>query len=169
MDLKEYAKYGLRRSRWFTSSILKSLEGDDWFFQPNPECHHALWIVGHLGLADNHFASTFRPDADRKPNGWANLFWFGSELKDDRSCYPSIDDVRSFFDERREFLIDLIDDLTAEEISAAAPPPDAMNPIAGAPNMGQLLIFASTHENLHAGQLTTIHRMLGNPPLFSPT
>ena len=169
MEFKTQARYALETSRWFTERILENFTEDDhWFYQVHPRANHALWIVAHLGLADNMFASRFREDQASKPEGWDELFWFGSELKDDRSAYPSADDVLAYFRERREVLLDVLDNVTYEELSAEGPPKDAPSPIAGAPSIGHLFLFCARHESIHAGQLTVAHRGLGNAPMFAP-
>lgn len=169
MDLKTHAKYSLERSRWLTEQLLESFKTeDDWFYQAHPDANHAMWIVGHLGLADNMFASRFREQLASKPDGWDDLFWFGSELKSDRSAYPPNEEVLAYFRDRRQTLLNMIDDLTDEELAAPAPPPNEPSPIAGAPCIGHILLFAASHESIHAGQLTVARRGLGNAPLFSP-
>jgi uncharacterized damage-inducible protein DinB len=169
MDLKSHASYAVQRARWLSEQLLESFKtDDDWFFQVHSKANHATWIVGHLGLADNMFISKFRDNLAVKPDGWDDLFWFGSDLKEDRSAYPARDELLAYFRERRATLVEMIDDLSDEELSAPAPPADELSPIAGAPCVGHLLLFAAIHENTHIGQLTVAHRGLGNPPLFSP-
>ena len=166
MDQKAHIGYMLGRSRWMTEQLLESFKtDDDWFYQPHPQANFALWIVAHLGLADNAFASRFRPDRGSKPDGWDELFWFGSELKDDRSAYPSPAEVLAYFKERREVLLSVVEELTEDELNAEAPGPDERSPIAGAPNLGHLLMFAAYHEGVHTGQLTVAHRGLGHKPI----
>ena len=81
MDLREHAKYGLMRTRWLTNTVMESLQSeDDWFYQIGPKSNHAIWICGHLGLADNMFLSRFFEDRATKPDGWsqASVELFGS-------------------------------------------------------------------------------------------
>ncbi|MFP6692842.1 MAG: DinB family protein [Pirellulales bacterium] len=167
MHLKLHAQYALQRARGLLEQLLESFKtDDDWFFQVHPQANHATWIVGHLGLADNMFITCFRENLATKPDGWDDLFWFGSQLKENHSVYPPRAELLAYLRDRRERLIDMIVGLTDEEL--AAPAPDEMSPIAGAPCVGHLLLFAALHENTHIGQLTVAHRGLGNRPLFSP-
>ena len=169
MDLKKHALYGLERSRWMVEEQLKAFDTlSDWLYQPTPQANHALWVVGHLALADNMFASRFRDETAKKIDGYDECFWFGSECKSDASSYPAIDEVLAYFRERRENFNAVIADLSDDELSAAAPAADEPSPIAGAPNIGQLLLFASAHEMNHAGQLSVCRRGLGNDPVFKP-
>ena len=168
MDLKAHARYELENARRMTEGMLLSFESaDDWFYQAHPKANHALWIVAHLALADNAFLSRFRPESGHKPEGWDDLFWFGSSLHD-RSAYPSANDVLAYFRDRRRTLLEVFEQLTDEELAAPAPAPEERSPIAGAPCMGHLFIFAARHEGIHSGQLSVAHRGLGHDPLFQP-
>jgi len=169
MDFKAHAKYMLEKARWMTEQMLESFTSeDDWFYQSHEKANHAMWIVGHLALADNMFASKFREATASKPAGFDELFWFGSELQDDRSKYPSKEEVLAYFRDRRDNLMKVVDELSEEELSAAGPGAEEMSPIAGAPSIGQLLIFAAYHEGMHTGQLSVAHRGIGQGPSFAP-
>ena len=169
MDLKAHARHSLTFGRHMTASILDTFSGDDqWLYQSHPKANHAMWIVGHLGLADNAFASQFREDRAHKPEGFEELFWFGTELRSEASAYPPMAEVRQYFDERRANLLQVLEDVTEEELAAPAPPAGERSPVAGAPCMGHLFLFAAVHEAMHAGQLSVAHRGLGNAPIFSP-
>ncbi|MGI9457219.1 MAG: DinB family protein [Aeoliella sp.] len=168
MDFKAHALYSLGRSRWFVEKQLEDFKKpSDWTYQPTPQANHALWIVGHLGLADNMFASLFREASATKPDGFDECFWFGSECKPEGN--PAVDDVLAYYRERRENLTNVLSELSDAELAAAGPAEDAPSPIAGAPNMGHLFLFAAEHEMNHAGQLSVCRRGLGNDPMFKPS
>jgi uncharacterized damage-inducible protein DinB len=167
MELRDHARHALKFSRRLASGLLASFKTlEAWVFQVHPKANHALWITAHVALADNSFISKFRPALAKKPDGWDALFWFGSEPKADASLYPDPEEVLAYFHERRETLLAVLEELSDEEMHAAAPPAEARSPLAGAPNMGHAFIFASQHEAMHAGQLTVAHRALGHAPLL---
>lgn len=169
LGLREHAKHNLGLSRRMSEGIFASFTDDDqWMYQAHPKANHGLWIAGHLGLADNLFVSMFREDQGTKPEGYEDLFWFGTEIHSDRSKYPQTDEVLSYYRERRETLLKLLDDLSDEELNAPAPPADERSPLAGAPSVGYGFLFVAYHEGMHTGQLTVCHRGLGYPPLFQP-
>lgn len=169
MGLKEQAKHGLATSRRMLDAVIDGLNSDaDWFYQPTEKANHAMWVIGHLGLADNMFAAKFRPDTNKEPAGYKDLFWFGSEPSGDATKYPSVSEVLSYFRERRENLLQVLDDLSDDELNAAAPPADERSPLAGAPNLGQAFHFVAFHEGIHTGQVTVCHRGLGNAPVYQP-
>lgn len=164
MDFKTHALYGLEWSRGFIEKLIAVLDGDDWFHRVHDRANHPLWIVGHLGLADNALASKFAPGTANKPEGWDDLFWMGSRIQD-RSAYPPVDEVLAYFRERRETLLEVIKGLDDSVFEQPAPGPDEPSPIAGAPNLGEMFLFFSRHESLHGGQLSLVHRALGHAPL----
>jgi uncharacterized damage-inducible protein DinB len=165
MQLKAHARFALEFSRRLLEGILSELEGSDWFYQAHEKSNYPLWVVGHLGLADNMFINRFRPERVKKPEGWDALFWFGSQMLPS-TAYPPVDEVLAYFRERRQALLQLLEELTDAELDAPAPAPGERSPIAGAPSIGQLFLFASQHESLHAGQLTIAHRAVGKAPLI---
>ena len=62
MELKAHAFSSLNLARQLTTSLLEDFHTrEDWLHQTHPGTNHAIWIAGHLGLADNLFASKFRP------------------------------------------------------------------------------------------------------------
>ena len=169
MNLKSHAKYGLQKSRNLAGGLLVDFKTrEDWLFQPHSKANHALWVTAHIALADNNIGSVFRPDSARKPDGWDELFWFGSQLREDTSLYPDHEEVYAYYQDRRETLLEVLDELTADELSAPAPGAGGQGPLAGAPSMGFAFFFIAYHEGIHTGQLTVAHRALGNAPLFEP-
>jgi len=165
--LREHARFALGFSRRLSEGLLRCFKDrSEWLYQVHPRANHPLWIAGHLGLADNSIAARFRPGIARKPEGWDAMFWFGSQATGDSSAYPAEAEVFEYFRERRTALLAVLEELTDAELAAPAPPSGAPSPIAGAPSIGQLFIFAATHEGMHSGQLTVVHRALGHAPLF---
>jgi uncharacterized damage-inducible protein DinB len=170
MDLKAHAFSSLKLARRLTSAMLSDFNTlNDWVYQAHPQANHALWIIGHLGMADNAFITKFRPKLGDEPSGWKDKFWFGSQPIADVKHYPPIDEVLEFFDGRREVLLEVLTDLSMEELSEPAPPAEAQSPIAGAPNIGQVFFFIAYHEGMHSGQLSIARRGLGHEPLYQPS
>lgn len=167
MELRDHARHLLQFSRKFTEGLLASFKTpEDWVFQIHPKVNHAMWITGHLGLVDNSFIFRFRPDRGRKPEAWDQLFGFGSQPQPRVDVYPPVAEVQSYFRERREALLAVLDEMSEEELRAPAPAPGERSPIAGAPSIGHGFIFVAYHEGLHSGQLTVAHRALGHAPVI---
>lgn len=169
MDLKAHAFSSLKLARRLTSAMLADFNTlTDWIYQAHPDANHALWIIGHLGMADNAFISKFRPKLAEEPDGWKDIFWFGSQPNPNIKKYPPIDEVLEYFDGRRVVLLEVLEDLSMDELSAPAPPAEAQSPLAGAPNIGQVFFFIAYHEGMHSGQLSIARRGLGHSPLYQP-
>lgn len=167
MELRDHARHLLLFSRRFTEGLLASLKTpEDWVFQIHPKVNHAMWIAGHLALVDNSFLCRFRPERGHKPEGWDGLFGFGSQPQPSVAAYPPADEVLAYLRERRTALLAVLDELTEEELRAAAPAAGQRSPIAGAPSLGHAFLFIAYHEGLHSGQLTVAHRALGHAPMI---
>lgn len=111
-------------------------------------------------------AKRFRPSTAHKPAGWDELFWSGSKPTSDSDRYPAESEVLAYFRERRENFLAVLEELSDDELQAPAPAAGERSPIAGAPNIGHLFLFAGQHEAMHMGQLTVANRGLGHPPFI---
>ncbi|HEX6963378.1 MAG TPA: DinB family protein, partial [Lacipirellula sp.] len=164
---RDHARQALVFSRRLSSGLLASFRTpEDWVFQIHPKANHALWIAAHIGLVDNSITNRFRSDLTTKPEGWDALFSFGSQPKADASVYPSAEEVLAYYHDRRGVLMRVLEELSERELRGPAPAADERSPIAGAPSIGHIFIFASQHEAMHSGQLTIAHRALGHAPLI---
>lgn len=166
MSAKENILYSLTRSRRMLDGLIDSMNSpEDWVYQACPNANHPLWVVGHLGLADNMFLSKLDESQGSKPEGWDELFWFGSEVHADAGKYPSPEETIAYCRERRQKLTATIENLP-EEFFQQATPDEGM--FADAPNMAAMLEFIPYHEGVHSGQFTIAHRGLGNEPMLKP-
>lgn len=162
MEVKDNMSAMLIHARTFTEGVLAELkEEKHWFTRACPGGNHAMWITGHLAAAENAFVGLIRPEMKLDFAEYAKLFGRGSAPMDDASVYPERDDVLQVLRERRNALLQALQDCSLEDLSRAAP--------AGAPpfmtNIAKVFQGAVWHESLHSGQLTVIHRTLGNAPL----
>ena len=166
MSIKANVLYSLEQSRRMLDGLIESMSSrEDWLHQVHPASNHPLWIVGHLGLADNMFLKRLDPEAGDDKD-WDDIFWFGSEIQSESSVYPNTDEVVAYCRERRAKLLKTIQGLSDEFLDS--PTPDE-GMFADAPNMAQMLFFISYHEGIHCGQFTIAHRGLGHKPMFQPS
>lgn len=165
MSIKANIQYSLVQSRKMLDGLIEAMKTrEDWLYQAHPTANHPLWIVGHLGLADNMFLKRLDPEAG-DDRGWDDVFWFGSEIHSDSSKYPETEEVVNYCRERRAKLVETIENLPDEFFDS--PTPDE-GMFADAPNMAQMLLFIAYHEGIHSGQFTIAHRGLGNNPMYQP-
>ena len=165
MSIKQNIVYSLNQSRKMLDGLIDTMSSrEDWLHQVHPKANHPLWVVGHLGLADNMFVKRLDADAGDDKD-WDEVFWFGSEIYSDSEKYPETDEVLSYCHERRAKLMAAVDAATDDFL--LSPTPDE-GMFADAPNMAQMLLFIAYHEGIHTGQFTIAHRALGNEPMFKP-
>lgn len=166
MSIKANVTYALQFARKNLEDLIATLERpEDWTAQPCDNANHPLWVIGHLALADNMFAARVHGQEPQKPEGWDELFWFGSEVSGDASKYPNPDEVLAYFRERRENLMKTVEGM--DEDALLAPTPDE-GMFAEAPNVAAMLMFIAYHEGIHTGQFTVAHRSLGHEPIRKP-
>ena len=166
MPLKDNILYSLNSSGKMIEGLIDSLTPpEDWVTQACPNTNHPLWVIGHLGMAAAMFEARAQGQEYEKPEGWTELFWFGSQPTSSLSDYPPVDEVLAYFRDSRAKLIALVESKDPEYFEQPAP---SEGMFADAPNMGQLFVFAAYHEGIHTGQFTVVHRHLGNQPMFQP-
>lgn len=160
MNLTERLKRGLMHTRGFTDRILGEIRfPDDWIRRPAPQSNHAMWIAGHLGLATNSFIGFVDPGKKITRDELVPLFGKGTTPIDDLSAYPAPSEVVALLTERGNVFISLLDDLNDEDLAREVPEGPAFMY-----DVGAVFQMAAWHEALHAGQLTVIHRMIGEKP-----
>lgn len=168
MPLKERLQRQLTQAREMSERLLSDFESpEQWTFQIHPDCNHALWFAGHMAHTDNFFLSLISPDdAVELPSIFARQFGMGSQPTPTPDDYPTAEEVLKNMRERRATLLNVLahlndDDFTAPTASGA---PDFLKDVAAVFEM------AIWHEGLHSGQLTSVRRALGHPPVLpAPT
>ncbi len=162
MDLKESFKGLLHQARWFTDKMLDEIENpEDWIRRAAPGTNHALWIAGHLGHAQNGFVSMADPTKGALREEFKGLFGKGSQPLDDLAAYPLVADIREYLRDRQNVFLEVLDAMDPADF--ARPTPEGAPKFL--PNVGSLFPMWAWHETIHSGQLSTVHRVLGNQAL----
>ena len=116
MSIKEQIKSGLQFSRNYTAGLFSKFESsDEWVFQVHPKANHALWCLGHIAIADNFWISLIDVEKASVPETYSEIFGKGSEPVSDASKYPAPEDVMSFYHERRETLLTVLESLSEDD------------------------------------------------------
>ncbi|MGI9474153.1 MAG: DinB family protein [Rubripirellula sp.] len=161
MSLKEQLRHGLEHTRGFTDQVLSEIVDDnDWVRRPVPDANHALWIAGHLAFATNAFIGFVDPTRKDNANDGASLFGKGIQSVEDLNAYPKPGDVAQYLTERGRTFIELLSE-TEDFDRVVTEGPAFMH------DVGAVFQMAIWHEALHSGQLTVIHRMIGQPAFTS--
>lgn len=165
MSMVQRIQHQLESARAFTNRILTDFQRpQDWVAQVCNQSNHALWFIGHMGTTDNFFISLLVPDQAVSNQQYQELFGLGSTPSPRLEDYPPIEEVRTYMDDRRRALLEILADLSDEDLATKTPEgtPDFLA------DYGQVFETAIWHEGLHSGQLTMVRRSLGHQPTMTP-
>ncbi|MEY3458802.1 MAG: hypothetical protein RL215_1959 [Planctomycetota bacterium] len=155
----------IRFARDYTLTLLDGFPEDAWFTQPAPGCSHLAWQVGHLAMAE-YGLCLFRirgraeGDLDLMPSTFRKRFSRGTTPEPEPAKNPSPAEIRAALDRVHE---QVLQELPAFSPKLLEEPVEL--PWAGFPTKLGCLLFCSHHEQLHAGQIGLLRRLLGLPPV----
>ncbi len=141
--------------------MVDDLTEAEFHHQPLPGANSAAWIVGHLAVTARRTAE--RLGATELPELTEEFVARFSVTKQPAGVQTELGDKAT--------ILGLFDTCVDKLIAAAqAIPVDSLtsppaNPSPFATNYGEAVLFGSLHFALHSGQLSTIRRSLGKPPL----
>ncbi len=162
MDLKQRIIWQLQTVRALNEQMFSTFQSpEDWTHQIFPGANHALWIAGHLAMADNSGISRFFPAQGVDKGDWTKKFGRQSTPSSNFADYPPPAEVLAFMRERRATLIQCLEGFSEADFDQ--PAPTGLPPFIH--NAGQLYSFMAVHEGLHTGQLSMCRRALGNAPV----
>lgn len=153
---------GYRMGRRMVRMMADDLTPAEFAAQPVPGANSAAWIVGHLAV-------TARRTAERL--GATELPFLTEEFVAQYSVTKKAAGPQTELGDKAE-LLHLLDVCVDQLLLAArALPPEALanppaNPGPFATNYGEAVLFGAMHFAMHCGQLSTIRRSLGKPPLM---
>lgn len=152
---------GYRAAKVLMHRMIDDLTPADFHHQPVSGANSAAWIVGHLAL-------TFRRTAERL--GVSDLPAVDPKLADQLATTkkPAADQsglgdpaaLVKLFDTCIDKVTAAVGSVPAETLAG---PPSFPGPFAT--NFAEGLLFGATHVAMHSGQLSTVRRSLGKPPV----
>ncbi|MCG6156811.1 DinB family protein [Rubinisphaera margarita] len=161
-DIKQRFRHGLEVSRAATEKILDEFTNpEDWVRRPAPGTNHAMWIAGHLAVVDGRLSRFVSREYKCDLSKYLPLFAKSTTPLDNLSDYPPIEEVRQLMRDMRAMFLRALEECPEERF--VEPTPDGVPPFFK--NVGHVFQMAAWHEGIHTGQLSTIHRILGNRPL----
>lgn len=161
MTNAELLARNLEGTRDWTQKLLADLQDDDWFFQPAPGMGHALWLCGHLAVAQDLLVHTRCLNAPLGLSEFAAHFPIGAPVKSPAEHdYPSVESVLEKMAVVQDRTIAAVRGMTDDMLAAPAFGKDGtLHPHyrdkAGA------IAHCDRHEAFHAGQIASIRRLLG--------
>src|SRR5262249_26805973 len=138
------------------------LTPDEFLRQPVPGANSAAWVVGHLtNTLRNSLRRLGGTDLPELPSGLAGKFAATKRAAGEQTDWGNPEALLKLFDTFGERLIALIPTLPTERLATV---PEVRPPFAT--NLGEAIQFGALHIAMHTGQLSTIRRSLGKPPII---
>jgi len=141
--------------------MVDDLSPDEFTRQPCSGANSATWVVGHLtATLRNSLRRLGATDLPELPAGLAGKFVATKHVAGEQTGLGDPKEILKLFDLFVDRLIALIRGVPAERLTTV---PEVRGPFAT--NFGEALQFGALHIAMHTGQLSTIRRSLGKPPI----
>ncbi len=153
----------LEGTRDWTLKLLADFDGDDWTFQPAGGMAHALWLCGHLACAQDLlvFNRVLGQPATLDVK-FTSHFPIGSPVKSAvEHDYPPVDVVRSTMDDMHKRTLAAIAEIPDDVLAQPAFAGDGTSIHPHYRTKGGAIAHLNRHEAFHAGQISSIRRLVG--------
>lgn len=153
------------RSMHFAGGLFDRMIADlspaELLHRPAKGANCAAWIIGHLILAHRHMMKSLGgiPKVELPAN--FDTHFSQKEGCPDRDEYGDTSTLSSLFKSVHDELTAHIESLSQDQLAQQVAKPGPMFK-----TLGDLAALAPVHVASHSGQLSTIRRSLGRPPLF---
>jgi uncharacterized damage-inducible protein DinB len=152
---------GVRMSTALIHRMVDDLTPEEFHHQPAPGANCAAWIVGHLATTINRVLHRLNAtDVPDIPEEIKAKFQMTQKPAGQQKDLGASKSLLALLDGQAKRYEAVLRNLSDEALSGEPElkPPEAKT-------RGDLLLFLSLHSAFHAGQLSTIRRSLGKPPL----
>jgi hypothetical protein len=150
-----------RMSAAFLHRMVDDLSPEEFERQPLPGTNCAAWVVGHLALTLRNTVRRFGvSDLPAIPDEVVSKLKTTKAAAGEQCGYGDPRALLAVFDTCIERLQVAVRELPAEALTAAS---DIAVPFPN--NRAEAILFGAIHIAMHCGQLSTIRRSLGKPPI----
>lgn len=160
MNSKQTILYGLRFSARLLDMFTSDLSRQDMHHRVVPAANPAGWIIGHLILTDRSLIKLLGGVMPALPSEDFEKRFGQGENAPAAGDFGEVERLPALFKTHRDALIAAVE--AANEAIFDRP---LEKPLRIASTVGELLAFASLHVATHAGQISSVRRSLGRPPL----
>lgn len=152
---------GYRMGRQMVHMMVDDLTDAEFALQPVPGANSAAWIVGHLAVTARRTAERLgATDLPLLTEEFIAKYSVTKRPAGDQTELGGKGELLALLDVCVERLLGAVRVLPPESLSS---PP--ANPGPFATNYGEAVLFGAMHFTMHCGQLSTIRRCLGKPPI----
>lgn len=151
----------LNASRTLLNRLCEDLTPADYLHRPCSAANCAAWTIGHLVLTERMALGRVGvKDLPPLPEGFEKRF--SREPQAPRaSDFGDVSILLPLFNQHRDRLIEAVKSLPAEVLDR---PLDKPHPMFS--KLYETVNFMGVHVSMHAGQISTIRRSLGRPPVI---
>jgi uncharacterized damage-inducible protein DinB len=159
-DLGNVIAFAITSSQRMLDGFIADLSPAEMLHRPVPKANCAAWIVGHLILTDRRVLGRAGvKDLPALPEGFEQRY-ARDEHAPFAGDYGDVSVLRPLWNRHREMLAQTAGGMSGEQLTQALEQPHPRFKTAG-----EMLLFMALHATMHAGQISTIRRSLGRPPL----
>ncbi|MFO0824040.1 MAG: DinB family protein [Gemmataceae bacterium] len=152
---------GYRMARQMVHRMCDDLTPEEFQHQPVAGANSAAWVVGHLAVTCRRTAERLgASDLPHLTESQIRQFSVTQQLAGEQRGLGDKAELLALLDAAIEKVMDGLRKLPAAALEGPAP-----NPGPFATNYAEAVLFGGMHIAMHCGQLSTIRRSLGKPPL----
>jgi hypothetical protein len=152
---------GYRMAKVLVHRLTDDLTPDEFRHQPVPGANSAAWVVGHLALTLRRTAERLgATDLPPAPAGLADRFTQTRQPAGEQTDLGDAAELVRLFDACIDTVAEAVRGLPAAALDGPSQVPGPF-----ATNLGEGILFGALHIAMHTGQLSTIRRSLGKPPV----
>ncbi len=150
----------LRNAAKVTLMFTEDLHPQEYLHRPCPGANCSAWILGHLIMSSRGMMRGLgKTDLPALPDGFEKRY-ARDESAPKAGEYGDVTILRPMFQQHHELFVGVVAHLTTAQLEGKLEKP---HPLFG--TLGEMAAFAPIHIATHAGQITTIRRSLGRPPI----
>ena len=152
--------HSLNTARALLNRYCEDLKPEEYLHRPCSGGNCAAWLLGHLILTERSaLGRAGVTELPALPEGFEKRF-ARDEQAPKASDYGDVTQLLPMFNQHRDRLVEAVRKLPADVLDR---PMDKPHPLFS--NVAEVLNFMGSHVMMHAGQITTIRRTLGRPPI----
>jgi hypothetical protein len=154
--------HSLTQAQLLLNRYTADLTPTEYLHRPTVKANCVAWTIGHLILSERRALGALGAGGDLPPLPEG----FEKRFSRDEGCpqaseFGDVSVLLPLFNQHRQRLIDAVRRASPEQLNKPLEKPHPMFA-----NVGEMVLFMSSHSAMHAGQFTIIRRSLGRPPLI---
>lgn len=141
----------LQSGMFLIEKFTEDLSDAEYLAMPAPGTNHAMWILGHIAVAEDSMVSKLTGAKLRLPEATHTLFSGGSKCVGDAAAYPSRKEIDEMFRNTRAHTVEALQTADLSTFDDAAPeglPKELF------PTVGACWGLQGTHQFWHIGHLS---------------